>query len=77
MFMSAEDGLSGIDRIVIDSLELLCMGCNDGTIHFVNNQQFKSTTRRDRYLERFKDKEKDLKKTTQSKMKLLLFSMLE
>lgn len=61
MFMSAEDGLSGIDRIVIDSLELLCMGCNDGTIHFVNNQQFKSTTRRDRYLERFKDKEKQRK----------------
>lgn len=57
MFMSAEDGLGGIDRIVIESLELLCMGCNDGTIHLVNNQQFKST-RRDRYLERFKDREK-------------------
>lgn len=59
--MSAEDGLSSIGRIVIDSLEWLWMGstCNDGTIHFVNNQQFKSTTRRDRYFERFKDKEKD------------------
>lgn len=35
------------------------MGCNDGTIYIVNNQQFKGTTRRDRYLERLKDKEKD------------------
>lgn len=37
MFMFVEDGLSGIDCIVIDSLELLCMGCNDGMIYFVNN----------------------------------------
>lgn len=57
--MSPEDGPCGIERIVVKSLERLWIGCNDGTIHFVNDQHFKSTTRRDRYLERLKDKEKD------------------
>lgn len=58
ILMSAEDGLSDIERIAIDTFGWLWIGCNDGTIHFANYQYFKSTTRRDRYLQKLKDKEK-------------------
>lgn len=58
IIMSAEDGLSGIERIAMDSLGWFWIGCDDGTMHFANYQHFKNTTRRDRYLEKLKDKEK-------------------
>lgn len=58
IIMSAEDGLSGIERIAMDSLGWFWIGCYDGTMHFANYQHFKNTTRRDRYLEKLKDKEK-------------------
>lgn len=56
IIMSAEDGLSRIKCIVMDTFGWLWMGCGDGFIHFANYQHFKSTTRRDRYLERQKNK---------------------
>lgn len=56
--MSAKDGLSGIERIAMDSLGWLWIGCDDGMIDFAHHQHFKSTTRHDRYLETLKDKEK-------------------
>lgn len=52
--MSAEDGLSGITRVAMDTFGWLWMGNKDGSIHFANYQHFKSTTRRDRYLEKLK-----------------------
>lgn len=55
--MSAEDGLMGIEGIAIDILGWLWIGCDDGTILFANYQHFKSTMRRDRYLEKLKDME--------------------
>lgn len=58
IIMSAEDGLSGIERIAMDSLGWFWIGCDDGTMHFANYDHFKNTTRRDRYLEKLKDKEK-------------------
>lgn len=54
IIMSAEDGLSGITRVAIDTFGWLWMGNKDGSIHFANYQHFKSTTRQDRYLEKFK-----------------------
>lgn len=56
IIMSTEDGLRGIQRIAMDIFGWLWIGCNDGFIHFANYQYFKSTTRRDRYLERQKNK---------------------
>lgn len=57
IIMSAEDELSGITRISMDTFGWLWMGCKDGMVHFANYQHFKSTTRRDRYLEKQKNKE--------------------
>lgn len=54
IIMSAEDGLRGIRCIEIDMFEWIWMGCNDGAMHFVNYQHFKSTTRKERYLQRQK-----------------------
>lgn len=58
IIMSAEDGLSEIERIAMDSLGWLWIGCDDGTMHFANYRYFKNTTRQDRYLEKLKDKKK-------------------
>lgn len=57
IIMSTEDELSGITRISMDTFGWLWMGCKDGMVHFANYQHFKSTTRRDRYLEKQKNKE--------------------
>lgn len=57
IIMSAEDELSGITRIAMDTLGWLWMGCNDGSIHFANYEYFKTSSRRDRYLEKQKNKE--------------------
>lgn len=56
IIMSAEDGLGRIECIAMDMFGWLWIGCGDGFIHFANYQHFKSTTRRDRYLERQKNK---------------------
>lgn len=54
IIMSAEDGLSGIKCIAMDAFGWLRIGCNDGMVHFVNYQHFKSTTRKERCLQRQK-----------------------
>lgn len=54
IIMSAEDVLRGIRCIEIDMYEWIWMECNDGDVHFVNYQHFKSTTRKERYLQRRK-----------------------
>lgn len=57
IIMSAEDELSGISRIAMDTFGWLWLGCQDGSIHFANYEYFKTTSRRDRYLEKQKNKE--------------------
>lgn len=57
IIMSAEDELSGITIFAMDTLGWLWMGCKDGSIHFANYEYFKTTSRRDRYLEKQKNKE--------------------
>lgn len=57
IIMSAEDELSGITRIAMDTFGWLWMGCKNGSIHFANYEYFKTTSRRDRYLEKQKNKE--------------------
>lgn len=57
IIMSDEDGLRGITKIAMDSFGWLWMGCEDGSIHFANYEYFKTTSRRDRYLEKRKIKE--------------------
>lgn len=54
ILMSAEDGLSDIKCIVMDAFGWLRIGCKDGMVHFVNFQHFKSTTRKERCLQRQK-----------------------
>lgn len=54
ILMSAEDGLSGIKCIAMDAVGWLLIGCKDGMVHFVNFQHFKSTTRKERCLQRQK-----------------------
>lgn len=54
ILMSADDGLRGIKCIEMDMFEWIWMGCNDGDVHFVNYQHFKSTTRKERCLQRQK-----------------------
>lgn len=54
IIMSAEDGLSGIICITMDTFGWMLMGCKDGIAHFANYQYFKSTTRKERCLERQK-----------------------
>lgn len=58
--MSTDDGLSGITCIAIDTFGWLWIGCKNGMVHFANYQHFKSTTRRDRYLEKKKNNENAL-----------------
>lgn len=54
IIMSAEDGLSGIKCITMDAFGWLQIGCKDGMLYFVNYQHFKSTTRKERCLQRQK-----------------------
>lgn len=54
IIMSTEDGLSGIKCMSLDAFGWLLIGCNDGMVHFVNYQYFKSTTRKERCLQRQK-----------------------
>lgn len=54
ILMSAEDGLRDIKCIVIDAFGWIQIGCKDGMVHFVNYQHFKSTTRKERCLQRQK-----------------------
>lgn len=55
ILMSAEDGPSGIKCIVMNGEKCLCIGCQDGMVHAMNYQYFKSTTRKERCLQRLKD----------------------
>lgn len=52
ILMTSEDGLSGIKRIALDTFGWLWIRCKNRVIHYANYQYFKSTTRRDRYLEK-------------------------
>lgn len=54
ILMYADDGLKGIKCIEIDMFEWIWMGGNDGVMHFVKYQHFKSTTRKERCLQRQK-----------------------
>lgn len=54
IIMSTEDGLSGIKCMSFDVFRWLLIGCKDGMVHFVNYQYFKSTTRKERCLQRQK-----------------------
>lgn len=54
ILMSTEDGLRGIKCIAMDEFRWLQIGCNDGMVYFVNYQHFKSTTRKERCLQRQK-----------------------
>lgn len=58
IIMSAEDGLSGITCITMDTFGWMLIGCKDGIAQFVNYQYFKSTTRKERCLERQKQRKR-------------------
>lgn len=57
IIMSTEDGLSGIKCMAMDAFGWLGIGCKDGMVHFVNYHHFKSTTRKERCLQRQKTME--------------------
>lgn len=45
IIMFVEDGLSGIECIVMDSLGWFWIGCDDGMMYFVNYDYFKNIMR--------------------------------
>lgn len=55
ILMSAEDGPRGIRCIDMDIKKYLHIGCKDGMVHTMNYQHFKSTTRKERCLQRLED----------------------
>lgn len=55
ILMSAEDGPRGIRCIDMNIDEYLRIGCQDGMVHVMNYQHFKSTTRKERCLQKLED----------------------